>query len=76
MTEGCRMFRRASASISAAVSVFDCGVLSRLETGSRLDWLLEHQFRGVPNRIKYICIVLNLIGFQAEELLEPVLLLE
>ena len=70
------MFRKASASISAAVTVSDRGVLSRLETGNRLDWWLEHQFFGVPNRIEYICIVLNLIGFQAEELLEPVLLLE
>jgi len=36
MMEGFRRFRKASANISAALSVFGCSVFSRLETGHRV----------------------------------------
>jgi len=36
MLEGCQRLRKASASTSAALSVFDCAVFSCLETGRRV----------------------------------------
>ena len=75
MMEGFHNFRKASASTSAAVLVFDRGAHPRLETGYGVKSSVAPVL-GNTNRIKHICIVLNLTTLQAHELTKPTFTLE
>lgn len=75
MMEGFHNFRKASASTSTVVLVFDCGAHPRLETGCGVKSSVAPAL-GNTNRIKRICIVLNLTTLQAHELTKPTFTLE
>ena len=75
MMEGFHSFRKASASTSTAVLVFDRGAHPHLETGCRVKSSVAPFLRNT-NRIKRICIVLDLTTLQAHELTKPAFTLE
>ena len=63
MMEGCQRCRKASASTSVGVSALYWRVFPHLETDQKVR-STRRQFCGIPNLIKYICIVLSPFALQ------------